>query len=310
MLTPWQLKKHNESITASKIAAIIGISPWSTPFSLYQEMAGEISSDMQETERMKLGSYMEPVLHAYCEKEFGWKLVEVPEVGKEHPEHPFLWCLPDRLKLTYGPEYVVEFKNVDSMFRREWDDEGPPEYYKSQVHFQSMIYNLPGVIVACFGGNEIKYWEIERDQEIEGFLLFEALKFWKRLQDKQPPDTDGHAATSEALKRLFPRSSGTLLEGPPELKELAIAIKRDLSTQMSNLQDEKDALANRLKVAIGENDGLIWSDGTKVTWKKDKDRLEFDEETFKLEHPDIYEQYQKTRTGSRRFLISLGKGNK
>lgn len=309
MLTVKQLQRHNDSITASKIAAILNISPWGSAYSIYREMKGEVQRVEQTSMRTLMGNYMEEAIHSYCTKELLWTLAKVREEGICHKDYPYIWCLPDRFKLEHNsggaiPEMVVEFKNVDSMFYRDWKDNGVPDHYKAQVHFQSLVSGLPGVLVACFGGNTIETYDFPRNEEIEGFLLQTAIDFWQRLLIGDPPPIDGSSHTAEALSRMFPSSRAGLVEGTDDTLNLLKSLV-DIGKQIAPLELKQEEIKNTLKAQIGSFEGLMWKNGSKVTWKLSKDSKVLDNDAVLEKHPDVYKECLKDKPGSRRFLYSL-----
>jgi hypothetical protein len=257
------------------------------------------------SERMRAGNYMEHGVHAWCEGEYGWELINGPPEGKFHPEHEMLYGLVDRLKVEHKePVSIVEFKNVDGFMEKHWK-EGPPEKYKAQVHFYSMLYELPAIIVACFGGNHFERYEVPRNPLVEKFILGECLKFWNDLQEDRWPEPDGSDDCAKTLSALYASQGEKMLVGSPE----ALCIAREyrfLSAQIKELEAQKNLLANQLRQKIGDNQGIIFADGSKVTWKMTVPKTpEFDEDRFALENPEIHAEYQTLSAGYRRLNVSI-----
>jgi len=312
MLSPAQLEKHNKSITASKIGAIIGLeSAYESAYSVFRQMSGDIAPEQQDNMRLAAGNCAEFALEHYCVQYLGYALMK-DDKGREHPQYPFLWCLPDRIRImpddagNLVPVSLIEFKNVDVAFKAEWVENGPPEHIKAQCYFQSMIYDLPNELVVQFGGNDIKQWAIPRAPITEKYLLDKALEFWGDLQSGKVPEPDGHTATSEALKLMFPNSCAELVEGNDAqldmLKELA-----ECDGVIKANEIVLEAYKNSFKEAIGDAEGLIFSDGSKCTWKRTKDGTKFAEDAFAEDYPDMYKEYLIPQPGHRRFLYKLKK---
>lgn len=310
MLTPEQLDKHNTSITGSKIASILGISPFKSKYQLWAEMAGLAEVPQHSTERMEIGYFMEKMLHAYCEDKYGWRLFDGPKDGKAHAEHPFLWGLVDRLRDSdNGYDCIIEFKNIDGLQQKQWAD-GVPAYYEAQCRFYSMLYNLPCILVALFGGNHVEKYDIPRNDKVEAYLLKKSIEFWHDVRELQAPEPDGSESTSTVLAALYPTSSLDLIDGDGSVEEMIL--KREVfSSVEKRAAEKKEMYTNRIKQAMGEHQGIVCPSGVKATWKQVKDGVRFDEKSFADKHPDIYQQYLVPKPGYRRFLVSLpGKSKK
>lgn len=312
LLTIEQLEKHNKYITGSKVASILGISPYKSKWQLFAEMHGDIAVENVSTTRMKMGSYAEVSMTQYCEKELGWNLIEGPENGKFHPKYPFLWGLVDRLQRNANKELscVVEFKNVDKFQRSMWIDENglitPPDYYQAQLYFYMQLWDLPGRFFTVFGGNEPVVVDLPRNLEIEEFIIEECCKFWDDLQNDRYPEPDGSESCTQTLAKMFAGNDDKMIFGTQE--SLIAAQEYEQARQAEKEAEERKNLAgNKLRAAIGNHTGLVLPDGGKVTWKMSKDRLRFDEKRFTTENPELAKKYYDIVPGYRTLRVSLGK---
>jgi predicted phage-related endonuclease len=306
-LSDEQIQKHRATITGSKVASILKIKDaYMSKFTLFNLMKGFQAWPELEGERLKAGTYMEKGIHAWCEGEYGWDLAEGPEEGKFHQEHDFLYGLIDRLKIEGGePGAVVEFKNVDSFMKKHWED-GPPDKFRAQVYFYNLLWDLPTAwIVACFGGNHFEKYEVPRNPKIEKFILDKCLEFWDDLQNERWPEPDGTDDCAKTLSLLFNEHDEKMAEGPIEVLDIAREYK-SLSAQIKELEGKKDLYANQLKNAIGSNQGLLFPDGSKATWKMTSPKkVKFNEGLFEKENPKLYKRYASLPPEYRRLNVSV-----
>lgn len=305
------MERHKSNITGSKAASIIGIKDaYMSKFALFSLMKGYTAWPELEGERLKAGTYMEKGIHAWCEGEYGWDLIEGPEDGMFHQEHGFLFGLVDRLKIEGGePRAVVEFKNVDSFMKKHWED-GPPDKFRTQVYFYNLIHDLPTAwIVACFGGNHFEKYEIPRNPKIERFLLDKCLEFWADLQADRWPAPDGSEECTKTLAQLFNDPTKGLIPVGSDLWDSAREYQ-GLTKEIKNLEGQKNLYANKLREAIGDHEGLLFPDGkSKATWKMTTPKkAKFNEKQFAIEHPDIYKNYVYLPQGYRRLDIRVQEG--
>jgi len=90
--------------------------------------------------------------------------------------------------------------------------------------------------------------------------------FWRRVQDRDPPEPDGSASTIAALNALYPRDSGETVELSSE------ALLWDAQIQAAKeTRKETESVINlceaRIKDAIGDATYGELPDGTVYSWK-------------------------------------------
>ncbi len=94
-------------------------------------------------------------------------------------------------------------------------------------------------------------------------------EFWRRVQERRPPDADGSSATAEALRRLYPRDSGATVFLPAEAATWA----EELETAKAAAKQAKaleDSAKNRIMAAIGDATFGTLPDGTRFSLKTQK----------------------------------------
>ena len=300
MITEEQLKIHNRCITGSKIAAILNISPYQSKYELFAQMKGLLPPVMA-TQQMIAGNYMETAIANFAHVEWGWMLKNGPNEGRLHPDYDFLYSLVDRIKFMPDKTMtdVVEIKNVGWYKKSDWVDD-IPDYVKTQLYFYMLIYGLPGKCIACFGGNEIVPFTLERNETIEKFILDEALQFWDDLRNDNWPDPGGTPGATLALKSLFPHSILPTIQGDEQL--LQTLRERERWDKKEKIATEKKIAAeNRIKAYMQGYEKMALPDGSYVTWKQTKDQNFFDLDRLKNEEPVIYKKFTSQKPGARRF---------
>lgn len=159
---------------------------------------------------------------------------------------------------------------------RDWGEEGSddiPLSYVAGVQWSMGI--LPEFDVAdvavLFGGNKFRIYTVRRDDAIIKQMQEEALTFWMRIENGQPPEvTDGSTATRKALEALYaPAEKGKILEADFKIKA-AISVLEAVKEKFKEIEAEKKRLENEICAAIGPELGI--TDGTTTYKWKTQDR--------------------------------------
>lgn len=191
-----------QTISASKVPAILGLSPWQSPYELYKVMRGEIEPKPGNSETSR-GHYLEPAI-------LEWFFDRHPELTRgptrtvRHPEHPEWTCTPD----AEADGDPVEAKSV--AYPDGFGDEGTAEvvpYYLAQGAWQMVCTGRRIVYMPIItGGLEfreyvIRWEDVEQDVPI---ILDYVHDFQRRLREGDAPDFDGSDSTYQTVRRLHP----------------------------------------------------------------------------------------------------------
>lgn len=203
-------------IGASDIAAVVGLSPWESHFSLWHRKAGTIPPT-DETVLMRLGDVLEGPLAVMFAAEHAE--LRVARTGTwRNKARPWQLCNPDRLAWDRGTGWdgrsftgavPVEIKWApysDGWGRASTDE--VPVHYRCQVLWQLDTLGAPfGYLVALVGADYREY-VIEYDPEDCAVLRDAGAAFVRSLPaggwPGEPPDIDATGHTYRALKKLHP----------------------------------------------------------------------------------------------------------
>lgn len=82
------------------------------------------------------------------------------------------------------------------------------------------------MIVILSGGQKLVHFEVERHEPFIASLIEAERVFWEGVVAGTPPAVDSHPATSDVIKRLYPKSNGkTITLDHDHIRKLA----RDLT---------------------------------------------------------------------------------
>ena len=295
------LKVRNDSIGGSEAAAIVGMNPWKSEYTLWLEKTGQSQQeDISDNECVHFGTILEQVVaDEFCRRE--GKKVRKCGLFRSN-RYPFMTASFDRLLV--GEDAGLECKTSNAFKREEWDEgEIPPNYYVQCQHYM-LVSGLPRWYIACLiGGNHFVSWVVERNDDDIAALEQAEIAFWDKVQRHIMPEVDGSESSTDSLKKMYkggnvepivlPQESMDLLKRLDELK----ALKSDIDSQTKDIQ-------NKLCAMLGDNEIGVIGEGDnerKITWKTVNGRVTIDSKKLKKDLPDVFEKYSKKSADSRRF---------
>lgn len=176
------LDKRKQYIGASDAPAVMKVSPWKTPFQLWEEKVG-LRKEPGDNTAMKYGREMEePARQAY--ERYTNNLV-TPEVIF-HPQIKYMMASLDGLSLN--GDIILEIKNANEEDHALAEEGKIPEKYIPQLQHQ----------LDCLPGSVLHYWsfrkgkgalvEVSRDEEYVKNLVLEEGCFWDKVLQFESPE--------------------------------------------------------------------------------------------------------------------------
>lgn len=252
-----------QRISGSRIAAILGLSPWESPHSTWCHMAGLIPP-APATKQQNRGHYLEPAVAAwFADQHPDWHLFETGTWV--HSERGWQLANPDRLIRYYLPDnmpvgwYSLE---VSALLEIKTDADGSgwgepgtdeiPIYYRTQVQWYMDVLGLPRAYIAVLGDRlDFREYVVDYDPQDAALMRAAAETFLDSLLWGEMPDLDGHPATYEAVKKLHPDITPKLDYDVPE--DLAVEY---LAATAGNAAAEKRLTQARTRLA--QSMGTAW----------------------------------------------------
>ena len=125
--------------------------------------------------------------------------------------------------------------------------------------------------------------------------------FWEvNVLGRIAPDIDGTRATTEYFNSKYNSSNGLAVRLPEELVSECEEYSR-LSNEIDRLTSAKDAVCNRIKNVLKENE-TGFAGKYKISWKQVVSS-KFNTTKFKADNPELYSKYL-TNSQYRRFSLS------
>jgi len=291
------LEERRKGVGGSDVAAILGLSPWKTPYQVYLEKRNECEP-FRGNDATTWGTLMEPVIRQWYSDTTG-RAVRVPDGIIYNEKYPFMLANLDGFT---DDKRVVEIKTARS--GQHWGEPGTdeiPDYYMCQVqHYLAVTgFEFADVPVSIGGAIPVLY-EIETDLELQEIMIEEEAKFWQRVQDGNPPEP---VTFADAVQRYGKSPATGIIEAGPGNVEDVLHLKEVRAAKARLEAEEEELKAEFIKMLGNKGDVLAFQGENLITYKLAKGRELFDSKTFQKEFPDLYKQFTKQGEPSRRFLI-------
>jgi predicted phage-related endonuclease len=208
----------------------------------------------------ELGNAMEEPIARWYAKTMGVSVEAPPMLRGMQPsgQHPWMLGSIDRIATdARGERRIVEIKKPTGWTRKEWVG-GVPARYVVQSTWYAGVSGIHAVdVVAAIGDDEPVIYPVAFDHDLFASMVEVARAFWHdNVLGNMPPDVDGAAATTDALKAMFPRVANAGLL-PADDDACAIGKRMAaLKRAMKEAEEEYEKLKSTLCARIGESKGI------------------------------------------------------
>jgi len=265
------LAARGNSIGASESAALFGVSPWETPVSLWAKKTDRVQEPEIDGEWLTWGLLLEEPIAKRYEQVTGrttWRGGS-PYCIARHPRFEFMTSTPD-FYVTFAPDRtgngMLQCKNTMAPRAHDWD-EGVPDHIVIQVQHEMAVTGREWVSVAVLiGGNEFKYFDVERNQNVIDEIEEQCRIFWGYVERDEQPPVDGSERTQEVIKRLHPADNGNTIELDENAMDWWAALEAAKAAEKV-AKDAKTEADTHLRDAIGANTFAKLPDGRLLSLK-------------------------------------------
>lgn len=216
--TEW-LSARASGLGGSEIAAVLGLSPWESRFSLWHKKKG-LAAPEPDNDAMRRGRLLESVVAEWF--------------AAEHPEYrvrrtgtwasrvrPWQVATPDRLLSAVAGRALLEIKTATDT--AEWGEPGTdevPVYYRAQVMWQLDTLGLRRAHVAVLtSGLNFREYVVDWNLAEAEVLRTAGREFLDTVERDERPDIDEHGATYRVVRELHPDIDDVEVEIEPALAE-------------------------------------------------------------------------------------------
>jgi putative phage-type endonuclease len=237
-------------MTGSKIAAVLGLSPYESPFSLHLRMEGAVPLDPQNDVQAR-GHYLEPAIRAWFKDQHPtWR---VSRTG--------MWIRHDQPRYAYSPDGVIRvgrkglrlFEAKSAASEDQWGEPGTDEipiYYRCQLMWGMGVLGLDVAHLAVIT-TRLRFAEyvVNFDADDFAFVADQVDVFLDRLDRGVRPDIDSHDQTYEVLRSLHPDIDGGDCLVPADLAARYCDAKRGAAAAIAEEKHATSLLAQHMGTA-------------------------------------------------------------
>lgn len=326
------LEWRRQGLGGSDAAAIAGLDPYRSPIQVWLDKTGQLPLDERASEAALWGHLLEPIIADEFERRR-----EVHVLGRQtqivHPTTAWLRATLDGLiyevpgtalgpgdepvavmeiRQSGGPVALYEGKTTSSIsYSLDWGEE-PPDRVILQVQHNLAASQLAYAWVTCLvGGQRLRIFEVERDDDLIGELLDLEQRFWERhVLAGDPPPVVGTEREGQALRAAYldsdPRACVDLDEDGLNLIRNRQAAKAEEKAAKKRI----DAAENELMLLLGEAEAGLYDGREVVTFRRVETKT-LDRERLMHAHPNLYQRFIQP-SAYRRFYVpknALGDSN-
>lgn len=314
----------NTDISASEVAAILGLSPWQTPMDVWVRKSGIVEDTSSNATRR--GHMLERAIidRWWAELPTADKSRQGCVIGptlQDEPirrsDVPWICARPDALIKDLYPAVPPGWRAVmDAKSARSLSEDygwsitldGVPAHYAAQLAWQCAAAMVHVAHLAAYGTQRDE-WRTYRltISDAHQRTIIAAVADWRErhLLTGTPPTADGTDAWSEHIRRLYPGRTQM-----PDMVATAQdrALARDLArvrARIAELSREAKALEQALQLRMG--DAHVLRDGEEViaTWRPRKGTRRIDADALRRDLPEIAQKYTTTGEEGRTFKLNI-----
>ncbi|MDK2906017.1 MAG: hypothetical protein PWR12_2095 [Eubacteriaceae bacterium] len=274
------LGERRKGIGGSDAAAIIGLNPWSTPYSVWADKTGRIPAK-DDNEIMRQGRDLEQYVADRWMEATGKRCRRRTKI-LSNPKYPFALANVDRW--VVGENAGLECKTTSSMNLKKYKGgEFPDNYYVQCVHYMAVTNADRWYLSVVILGKEHHTFTIERDEEEIQALMESERSFWQFVESDTPPPVDGLDPTTNTINAVYPDTNGESLDLFGQ--ESDIKRYQQLKAEIKDLEKEKELIEQSFKEQLKDFETGHCGIYT-VNWKS-RQRNSFQAKEFANDHPDM-----------------------
>lgn len=298
---------RRQFIGGSDVAAVLGISPWTTPLQLWERKTRpRLESEAPKKVFTRGHRWESVVAEMLVERlETSGHKVEIVASNKRYidPSRPYLAAEIDYELRLDGEDDItnVELKTVHPFKVKEWgeeDTDASPVWYTAQaMHGLGVTGRKRCLVAPLFGADEIRTYPILRDDETIEAMRARCAAFWQLVDTGVRPDP----TTLADLDRIYKGDPALPAVYADTATHRNILRLRAIKAEIKAREAEMEEVEFYVKEYMGNAQELITDDKTAIVWKN-RDYTWFDQGALKEADAKLHRQYQR-KTTTRVFTV-------
>jgi putative phage-type endonuclease len=297
---------RTQGIGGSDIAAIFGLNKYKSAYELFLEKRGELPS-FDGNRFTFFGCQQEELVANYYSMATGKKV--------QRKNDPIVkdWRMCHIDRKVVGENRVLECKTA-SAWSREWGDpiepiefnnDGAVKVYNPDLQsdevpvaylLQCQWYMYVGGfdsadLAVLIGGNDFRIYHILPSKKIFEQMEAKCSEFWDCVKSGKLPEI----TTRNDVELLYPAGTGSIIASDAIVE--AVEARQEYKRKIKELTSLQESVEKTICEFIGENDTLLDFSGDKLLTWKSQERTTFDSKKFKVDYPELYNNYIKITNG-------------
>lgn len=293
--TPEWYAARREGITGTDLPKILGLTQYGNALTVWRDKRGE-KVDVAG-EEAEWGTRLEPIVADVWAEQESAPVVAVGVLAQI--EAPWIRASLDRVveRCPDGDSApngcALEIKTRNAYVESKWRDDIPDDTL-AQVQWGLVTTGLDHAHIACLiGGQKMRTFRVDRDVELETYLVNAAKPVWQNVVDQVPPDVaaDKDGVLLRELNEMFAKRAGAVQVDPDVVRPILWAYKK--RTALENLVKARKNVAKTILVQLLGGGDTAEIDGKVVyTYKRPQESSEVTAPNLrrlKAEEPKTYD---------------------
>lgn len=291
-------------IGSSEVASILGINPYQTPYQLWRRKM-EMDPPQEENRLMRMGHLLEDAVSTLWSEETGREVIKASAIDwiASSTEKPHRKASPDRTFWIPGMAKNIHNKGILECKTTEMpvDEEDLPKTWFCQVQWLLGVSETEQGSLAWLGPRKtFGYKDMVLVPEFYEWMGEEVDKFWTdNIVGGKEPEA---IAASDVLTKYAKHTDAKIIEVGQEVLEAYTQLKQ-VKEELAALEEKKESLEDKIKIAFGDAEMIVYAGTTLGSWKSAKDSVKIDTKALAKKYPEIAKEFEYTTPGSRRFLL-------
>ena len=274
------LAVRRKTIGGSDAAAIAGMNPYGSPYSVWAEKTGRLP-ERPDNEAMRQGRDLEPYVAERFEELTGKATADEHSIIYNEV-YPFAHANIDRW--IVGEDAGLECKTTSVLNLHKFKNgEYPDQYYAQCVHYMAITGATRWYLAVLVLNQGFYVYEIDRDEAEISTLMALEREFYNRLITDTAPLPDGTNATTDAINAVYTGGNTDITELFGRDNDLDQYV--EYKAEIKRIEENMELIKQRIYLDLGDTERGV-SDRYSVTWKP-QTRSSFDAKRFAADNPDV-----------------------